>query len=95
MPTATDRAHLRATWWGRGAAALALIAALLKVPGLISTWATYAAVRAVVRPGAGVSDDRGVVSVDTGVVADAMHRFRDGRSPPGSSPLSSSRRRCC
>lgn len=70
MPTATEHVHLRATWWGRSTAALALVAAVLLVPGLVTAWARYAAVRAVIRPGVGVSANG--ASVDTSPFADAV-----------------------
>ena len=69
MPTATEHVYLRATWWGRSTSALALVAAVLMVPAIVTAWARYAAVRAVIRPGVGVSANG--ASVDTGPFADA------------------------
>jgi hypothetical protein len=70
MPTATENVYLRATWWGRLTAALALAGVVLMVPALVTAWARYAAVRAVIRPGVGVS--AGGASVDTSPFADAV-----------------------
>jgi hypothetical protein len=70
MPTATEHVYLRATWWGRGTAALALVGAVLMVPALVTAWARYAAVNAVIRPGVGVSASGS--SVDTSPFADAV-----------------------
>jgi hypothetical protein len=70
MPTATEHVYLRATWWGRLTAALALAGAVLMVPALVTSWARYAAAHAVIRPGVGVS--AGGASVDTSPFADAV-----------------------
>jgi hypothetical protein len=70
MPTATEHVYLRATWWGRSTAALALVGAVLMVPALVTAWARYAAVHAVIRPGVGVSASGSFV--DTGPFADAV-----------------------
>ncbi|WP_232668090.1 DUF4328 domain-containing protein [Pseudonocardia sp. TRM90224] len=70
MQKSLEHVRLRATWWGRGTAALAMVAALLMVPAVVTAWAQYAAVRASIRPGVGVSENG--ASVDTGPFADAV-----------------------
>ncbi|MEJ3655451.1 DUF4328 domain-containing protein [Actinomycetes bacterium KLBMP 9759] len=69
MPTTPERL-LRVTWWGRLTAALAITAAVLMVPGVVTAWARYAAVRARIRPGVGVFEGGGYV--DTSHFADAV-----------------------